>query len=131
MRTGVCGADVVVGRSVVDVVDGQDVVGVSGSVVALPVVVVVRDAAAAPGAAVGLADAARTASTLPQIARGRIKPDRRLAVVLATICVLSAETDNPDTISRGNPPRRPSLLHLAVARRQASVAAPPSRESDN
>ena len=80
---------------------------------------------------VGLADAARTASTLPQIARGRIKPDRRLAVVLATICVLSAETDNPDTISRGDPPRRPSLLHLGVARRQATIAAPPRGESDN
>lgn len=42
-----------------------------------------------------LADAARTASTLPPITRGRTSPDKRFAVVPASICVLSLESGLP------------------------------------
>jgi hypothetical protein len=55
---------------------------------AVVVVLLVVQVAPAPIARL-LAEAARTASTLPPITKGRTRPDKRFAVVPASICVLS------------------------------------------
>jgi hypothetical protein len=80
-----------IGRPLVVVVAAVVVVEaavvVDPSVVVAPVVVV-HASATADGAA-GLADAARTASTLPPMARGSASPATRLTVSAVSMCVPS------------------------------------------